>query len=335
MATVVRAVGAALATGVALAALLRLSRWRRSGPIALDDETWIAMAHAERLRRKRRPSQSGFRVVAVVVYRYADGALRHVVGHNDEASNLLNSCCAERAAFLQLAGLAREAAGELEVLGVYITTDASHALTPGALCREYMSSSTWTSMHETRIVMEGTLGRPSRLERTLAQLYPHPSVYTRLERTDQDATGRRLAESTRGARERATGREGTAWRAAVAACARDARHDLHPISYGSCVVFEDGVTAVAWQKKALEYSCSLDAVCQLCQAIEERADASKPAIVCMADQHGVCHAPCATARAYLTEHGCGKVRVLLHDESGELRAVSAEELLPALPAWCS
>ena len=55
----------------------------------------------------------------------------------------------------------------------------------------------------------------------------------------------------------------------------------------------------------------------------------------MADQHGVCHAPFAPARAYLAEHGLGHVPVLLHDESGALRTVPAEELLPGLPSWCA
>ena len=37
----------------------------------------------------------------------------------------------------------------------------------------------------TRIVMEGTKMRASRIERTLGQLYPHASVYTRLDRDGQ------------------------------------------------------------------------------------------------------------------------------------------------------
>ena len=38
---------------------------------------------------------------------------------------------------------------------VYISTDAPQAITPGPLCREYMSSSLWTHRDATRIVVEG------------------------------------------------------------------------------------------------------------------------------------------------------------------------------------
>lgn len=329
------AVGGVAALG-GLLLLLRRRRHESASPSTLDDDAWIAYTHAQRLQRKQRPSQSRFRVTAVVVFTSGSHELRHVVGHNDEACNLLNSVCAERAAFLQIAGRAEASAPALlEVLAVYITTDASHAITPGALCREYMSSSSWTSLTTTRIVMEGTDGLPSRLERTLSQLYPFASPYVRLDRDGQQGAGERLGPPLRRAREERGGREGTAWRGAVAASAGDARSDLHPVQYGACVVYDNGETSRAWQKKALEYGCSLDAVCQLCQAIEEHAPAAKPAMLCMADQFGVCHAPFATARAYLAENGLGQLPVLLHDGAGELRTVAADELLPGLPSWCS
>ena len=37
-------------------------------------------------------------------------------------------------------------------------------------------------------------------------------------------------------------------------------------------------------------------------------------------------------RAYLSEHGHGATRVLIHDELGVMHAPTAEELLPGLPA---
>jgi cytidine deaminase len=271
-----------------------------------------------------------------VVYRAFSNQIRHVVGHNGEAFNLKNSACAERAAFLQLGGLAEASTDNgLEVLAVYITTDAPHAITPGALCREYMSSSAWTCIDATRIVMEGTAGKAkSRIERTLGELNPFASVYTRLDRAGQAAEGARRGVQLQHEQATRPGREGAAWRAAVAASARDARSELHPVSYGACAVYADGGTAVAWQKKALEYGCTLDAVCQLCQALEERADA-KPAVLCLADQFGVCHAPFAPARAFLVEHGYDEVAVLYHDEANVLRSVKAAELFPGLPSWCA
>eukprot|EP00966_Prymnesium_polylepis_P138061 3189959-Prymnesium_polylepis.1 len=103
--------------------------------------------------------------------------------------------------------------------------------------------------------------------------------------------------------------------------------------FGAAVVFADGSKATSWQKKALEYSCSLDAVCQLAQAIE--TSASKPAVLCMVDQYGVCHAPFAPARAYLVEHGFSDVRLLVHDTEGGFHTPTADELMPTLPSWCT
>ena len=76
-------------------------------------------------------------MTAVVLYRLGgDRDVHHVVGHNGEACALANSCCAERAAFLQCGGIF--APRGLEVCAVYLTSDAPHAITPGALCREYV-----------------------------------------------------------------------------------------------------------------------------------------------------------------------------------------------------
>ena len=70
--------------------------------------------------------------------------------------------------------------------------------------------------------------------------------------------------------------------------------------------------------------------------LEEQSErGTRPKVLCMADQYGVCHAPFATARSFLTEHGYGDVSVLLHDNDGVLHTVTAAELLPALPLWGS
>ena len=315
-------------------------RHRRRG-LPPDDDYWMSRCHARRERRLLKPSQSAFRVTAIVVFQENGGGLKHVVGHNDEACNLLNSVCAERAAFLQLADRAQDAKS-LQVLAVYISTDAVGPITPGALCREYMLSSPWTTP-TTRIIMEGSRRQISRMERQLGVLYPFASVYTRRSRDGQMKEGLRRADrngssklsppppspplSDVGEHARA------ALRGAVSASAADARAELHPVQYGACVVFDDGTNASASQKKALEYGCSLDAVCQLCQAIEDKRhhEGRRPVVLCMADQFGVAHAPFAPARAFLVEHGFGDAKILFHDEHAALRTVRAEELLPAIP----
>ena len=53
----------------------------------------------------------------------------------------------------------------------------------------------------------------------------------------------------------------------------------------------------------------------------------------MSDQFGVLHAPFAPARALLVEHGFGDLRVLRHDEHGELHSHTADELMPQVPTW--
>ena len=172
----------------------------------------LARGTRERLARRLTPSQSFFRVLAIVVYE-VENELRHVVGHNDEACCLLNSCCGERAAFLQLAGRAG-----VSVRACYITTDAPYPVTSGALCREYMLSQSWLTTPEMPVVTEGGDGR--RYTRTLAELYPHASPYTRLDSAEQLAFGK-VAPAARAAMERAAGTPaGVAWRAATEAAER-------------------------------------------------------------------------------------------------------------------
>ena len=238
----------------------------------------------------------------------------------------------------------------LVVHAVYITSDAAFALTPGALCREYMSSSPWVTP-STRIVLEGSTGKQTRAVTSLPALWPQPSVYTRLTRNEQLELAKRLERVVMAKMAEATQAghpEATVWVAAHAAAILDDKSDLHPLRYGAAVAFDDGCVVSATQKKALEYSCTLDPVCQLAQAIYDRAPRfhdtqeqvqlgqarlrrARPVLLCMADQYGVCHAPFAPARAFLAEHGCGDCRVLTHDATGVLHILTAEELMPSLP----
>lgn len=326
-----------LANGALLLALLRRCRRRRlaAGPSSSDvlicepcnPDDWVNLCHQQRRRRKNLPTQSSFRVAALVTYRLdGNDKLLHVIGHNDEACNLRNSCCAERAAFLELAG--RAGGSKVEVVGVYITSDAPHALTPGALCREYMYSSPWTSP-AMAVYMEGEDGPCSRQYGTLAQLWPFASPYTQLDRAGQLAAGKALRDKTLGDLRALDGDEALVYHSAVAACRADCRQDVHPVSYGAAVVFENGAVAAASQVKATEYGCSLDAMCQLAPAISNSA--SPPKMLCMVDHLGVLHAPFSAARAFLIEHGHGKARVLVHDEFGVLHRPRASELMPSTP----
>lgn len=263
------------------------------------------------------------------------GELQYIVGHNDEACCLLNSVCAERAAFLQLASIR----GNVVVHGVFLVSDASRPITPGALCREFMMSSAMTTP-SMPVVMEGNEGPKGRIVRTLEEMWPLASPYTRLDAAGQEAAGvQQRAQATKQlAALLAKGSlEAKAWRLATEAARNDKRSEMHPVSFGSSVLFADGTPAIAWQKKALEYGCTLDAICQLAPALEAaRTLGTKPLLIVMADQFGVCHAPFAPARAFLVEHGFGAVQLLVHDTAGTLHRTTADELMPALPGdkWC-
>jgi len=185
-----------------------------------DHDAWLALAHAARQGRGRIPSQSSFRVTAIVVYQPPPSfssqnssatppPLRYVVGHNDESWSLANSCCAERAAFLQLGAVRGERRADV-VRCVYLVSDAPAPITPGVLCREFMISSRLASP-ATRIVMEGSDGAPldrasasssvtpaggpkqgQRIARTLGELWPAASPYMRLDAAGMVARGEAL-----------------------------------------------------------------------------------------------------------------------------------------------
>jgi len=118
-------------------------------PKANDDLLDILLAHKYRLSLTTPPSQSSFRVVAVVFFsRIGRNERFHVVGTNDEPHSIAGSICAERAALLQLRFIP-----DLEAITkVIIVTDEADAISPGMLCREFMASSSKISL-DTPIVL--------------------------------------------------------------------------------------------------------------------------------------------------------------------------------------
>mmetsp|Transcript_369 Transcript_369/g.864 ORF Transcript_369/g.864 Transcript_369/m.864 type:complete len:440 (-) Transcript_369:1717-3036(-) len=122
---------------------------------------------------------------------------------------------------------------------------------------------------------------------------------------------------------------------------KDSRSALHPLRYGAAVLYSDGTTSLAYQKKALEYGCSLDAVGQLAHDVEEKGrEGQRPVMLVQADQFGIIHAPFAPGRAFLSEHGYGDCEVAIHTntsdslkegEPAEILVVKASDLTPAAP----
>jgi hypothetical protein len=107
--------------------------------------------------------------------------------------------------------------------------------------------------------------------------------------------------------------------------------------------FDDDMIVNGHQKKALEYGSTLDAVSQLASDIERKS--ARPVALVQVDSHGMAHAPFAPARAYLSEHGYGDCRVLVHKyhhresaddntnliQVGELVDVAVTDLAPVAP----
>jgi len=96
------------------------------------------------------------------------------------------------------------------------------------------------------------------------------------------------------------------------------RH-VHPVCYGAAGLFSDGTVAFASQKVVLEYSCTLDAVGQLANAIDRKAihikdhsEPCRPIMLVQCNQFGIAHAPFTQGRAFLAERGYGDCKILLH-----------------------
>ena len=118
-----------------------------------------------------------------------------------------------------------------------------------------------------------------------------------------------------------------------AATCRDSRDGLHPMRYAAGALMTDGSIISAWQKKGIEYGCTLDAVAQLAPKLEDAREEQKlvPKVLVHVDQFGVLHAPFARGRAFLAEHGFADVQVLVtHAEGGVIRT-TVDELVPCCP----
>lgn len=317
----------------------------------------LNLAHRYRLSLTSAPIQSNFRVVALVFFDanesssapiascFDDSGRRYLVGTNDEPCNMTGSICAERAALVQLRWIPTA-----KVTKLVIVTDATHAVTPGVLCREFMASKPYISSN-TPIVLGGTVCHQCQTEITdsnitvdchgeshnfletvtnIATLYPHQSIYTGLTMEQCIALGSKWTAAC-------IESEDTLRKLARTTADKDQRKDLHPISYGAAVYFRDKTYASSLQKKALEFGGTLDAVSQLAPILEaKRSNGIGIQCIVMCDQFGIAHPPFAGARAYLVEHGFGNANVLVHQiikRSGGIgwTKIKAIDLVPSPP----
>mmetsp|Transcript_27077 Transcript_27077/g.32868 ORF Transcript_27077/g.32868 Transcript_27077/m.32868 type:complete len:316 (+) Transcript_27077:132-1079(+) len=299
--------------------------------ITAADRVRIAEVEALRLRIKTKPRQSNFRVAAIIVYKNLhDGSEHTLEGTNDEPCHIGGALCAERAALLQLR-LMPYTEDDIRITAVYITSDAEEYITPGMMCREFMMSNVFMDK-ETPIIMCGADSTLSTVKKQrLEELYPCPSPYYRMTAKEacdfQDRVKLKLPTPDSD--------EEKVYKLALQTSARDTS-DVHPIGFGAALMFSDGHLISSFQKKAVEYGCTLDAVGQLAQAIADYPQA-KPKILAQVDESGVAHAPFAPGRAFLDEHGYGDCLVLCHtrvsDDSYDLdlQIVDVNHLGPQKP----
>ncbi|EGZ10154.1 hypothetical protein PHYSODRAFT_564443 [Phytophthora sojae] len=325
----------------------------REALLTPEDEQYLSLLEARRDQHfTHAPLLSNFRVLALFSYDDDDvdgqTADKFVVGANAECANIGGATCAERAAMAQLQLLPVK-----RVRKIYIVSDSPQCLTPGTLCREFLLSSPLIS-EDTPFVSRAKNCRPC--VTTLKELYPFPSLYDRLPRTQVLPFARNFCCQFAGSSSsnlqpqegetlvtpfiklqlsRMSPDEQEVYLRALKATERDSRDDLFPLRYAAGTKFSDGDVRVTWQHKTLEYGSSLDAISKLIPFVEDKQyntqQPAKPEFLMQVDQFGILHAPFARARAYFFEFGFLDTPVLVHDAKGELHRVPIGTLVAESP----
>ena len=116
-----------------------------------QDVNDMYLAHKYRLSLTSSPSQSSFRVLALLFFEELDASPKvsqlppwvpqrghdgrtYIVGTNDEPGYIGGAICAERAAMVQLRFLPK-----FQITKVVIATDSFEPISPGLLCREFLA----------------------------------------------------------------------------------------------------------------------------------------------------------------------------------------------------
>lgn len=179
----------------------------------------------------------------------------------------------------------------------------------------------------------------------LGELYPHPYLYRNLRRNE--VTSYAFDYSSTLCHNTCTFQNELhqLHYRALEVINNDNMDGVHPIKFSAAVKYQNGDIDVTWFLKALEYGNSLDPVSQLVVGMEKRKYQNKlkieqndetydpsysiPTFILMTDQYGVCHAPFATARSLLTEHGYGDIQIVVkHHPVTCYETCTANELVP-------
>lgn len=292
-----------------------------------NDVELVQLCNRQRESLSSSPSQSGFRVFALIFFETETIPGIHIVeGANSEPTYIGGSICAERAALCKLRMFTNPI-----VKKVVVTTDSKHVpISPGLLCREYLMSLCDSS---TPVVMGDALSEVI-INCPLGTLYPFPFLYRGGTRDQICSTGKSFMTVIQSLKSRAPSmlwseEMAICYNCALEACKNDSV-DIHPLKLSAAVQYEDGSHEVAWQLKGFEYGCTLDPICQLIGGMIRST--LKARVLVMVDQFGIAHAPFAQARALLSEHGFGEAPVILvHDRDGNTATTTAGALTPPPP----
>ena len=280
------------------------------------------------------PMASNFRVLCLMLLTTKDDEPACVFGMNFEPANIGGSICAERSAIGQL-----HLYNDPIIVKIFIVTDAEQPISPGTLCREFLTS---RCSEDTPLVLADCTGRLL-TECTVGYLFPHPFLYRKIGRNDIEACARqhlqdRECKDIQALIQGSYGINASKlYEQALNATKKDVLINLHPLRLGAGVLYADGSIEVAWQMKALEYGSTLDPVCQLITHLERNKDEgskkSDPDVLIMVDQFGIIHAPFGQARAILSEHGYGHIKVIVMQSDGVPQTTTCSALIPNLDGY--
>lgn len=295
-----------------------------------DDSAMVALANKKRVELFESPSQSEFRVFAILTV-LSEGKLSFIEGANSEQGYIGGAICAERSALVKLRFVKNP-----RIRHVTVVTDSVSPLSPGALCREYLMS---LCDMDTVVVMGN--GDGDKITRCLvADLWPHPYQYRKLRRAEILPFAEAFAAKMKKGDDLQVSLPSAekVYRSACGAIRVNTNASIHPLQFAAALLFDDGTIETAYQMNGIEYGCTLDSVSQLIREIERRqycqpcgsaAPPVKPVMLAMVDQFGVAHGPFAAARSLLSEHGYGYIEVLMHDSSsGEFVMATVDDLIP-------
>jgi cytidine deaminase len=302
-----------------------------SALMELSDGELITRANLCRKSLQHSPEQSLFRVIALFIVQTGDGTQEPILveGTNAEQGYIGGAICAERAALCKLRFL-----NSPKILKVVIATDSNVPISPGALCREYLSSHAPSA---TPVVIGNNNG--SIIVRCmLGDLQPFPYLYRFQDRKNVEEFSTQFCTSM--VKCESMGNDDVVSLHALAMSVIRTS-TLHPITYAAAVLFQDGTRQAARFLPGNEYGCSLDPVSQLVRDMDrkqleaetvEEMELSKPDWIIQVDQFGVCHAPFAMARSLLTEYDFGSTRFVYHDAAGRCAVGLSDALLPLPPS---